>query len=306
MNDFIRDFQSHLADRDCAERTLRGYLSDLLQFADWFEQVNGEALRPERITPSDVKRYKDFLLNTQRRAASTINRRLAALSAFAKWAQQAGLIHSDPTVYVKSVKQVRRAPKWLNKSEQFALQRAIEKDLQVSRLRYPKRFTTRRRDASIALFLLNTGLRVGELIAMCLGDVQLSDRKGNVRVQNGKGRKQRQVPLNAEARAAIQDWFAVRPETDNDQVWVGVEGQSEGLSARSVQRILERYATQAGLETLTPHTCRHTVAKNLLDSGVGLEKVAALLGHESISTTMIYVTPSAHDLEQAVGALEKC
>jgi integrase/recombinase XerC len=98
----------------------------------------------------------------------------------------------------------------------------------------------------------------------------------------------------------------VRPETDSDQVWVGVEGQSEGLSARSVQRILERYATQAGLETLTPHTCRHTVAKNLLDSGVGLEKVAALLGHENISTTMIYVTPSAQDLEQAVGTLEKC
>jgi hypothetical protein len=57
------------------------HAADLRQFADWFEQANGEALRPERITPSDVKRYKDFLLNSQRRAASTINRRLAAISA---------------------------------------------------------------------------------------------------------------------------------------------------------------------------------------------------------------------------------
>jgi len=296
-------FETYLHEQDCAILTVRGYLADLEHFSLWFNQTNAEALSPERLTPTDVKAYKQHLLVVERRKASTVNRRLAALSAYAKWALVTGKIHSDPTLNVKSVKQVTNAPKWLDKQEQFALQRAIERDLQLSKLRYPKRWVTRRRDASLTLFLLNTGLRLGELIAMRLGDVQLSERKGSLLVQNGKGSKQRTIPLNAEARKALQEWLAIRPQTESETVWLAVEGEQDGLSGRAVQRILERYAQEAGLEELTPHLLRHTFAKNLVNQGVGLEKVAALLGHANLNTTRIYVTPDARDLEQAVEGL---
>ena len=138
---------------------------------------------------------------------------------------------------------------------------------------------------------------------MQLGDLQISERKGAVTVQNGKGGKQRQVPLNSEARKAIQEWLAVRPQAENNLVWIGVEGEHEGLSGRAVQRILERYAQDASLEELTPHVCRHTFAKNLVNSGIGLEKVAALLGHSNLNTTRLYITPDDRDLEMAVEAL---
>jgi site-specific recombinase XerD len=72
------------------------------------------------------------------------------------------------------------------------------------------------------------------------------------------------------------------------------------LSGRTVQRILSRYARAAGIDGLTPHICRHTFAKNLVNNEVGLEKIAALLGHSSLNTTRIYVTPSEKDLEMAV------
>ncbi len=299
----FKPFETYLHEQDCAVLTVRGYLADLEHFALWFNQTNAEALSPERLTPTDVKAYKQHLLVVERRKASTVNRRLAALSAYTKWALGTGQIHSDPTLNVKSVKQVANAPKWLDKQEQFALQRTIERDLQLSKLRYPKRWVTRRRDASLTLFLLNTGLRLGELIAMRLGDVQLSERKGSLLVQNGKGNKQRNVPLNLEARKTLQEWLAIRPQTESDYVWVAVEGEQDGLSGRAVQRILERYAQEAGLEELTPHTCRHTFAKNLVNQGVGLEKVAALLGHANLNTTRLYVTPDARDLELAVEKL---
>ncbi len=300
---WMKPFEQYLVDQDNAALTVQGYLADLAHFSRWFERTNSEALTPEQLTPTDVKEYKQYLLNVERRKASTVNRRIAALSAYAKWAREAGLILSNPTENIKSVQQVVSAPKWLDKHEQYALQRAIECDLQLSKMRFPKRWVTRRRDASLTFFLLNTGLRLSELIALHLGDVQLSERKGSVAVQNGKGGKQRNIPLNTAARKALQEWLEVRPVTDGDSIWVAVESESEGLSGRAVQRILERYGYEAGLEQLTPHICRHTFAKNLINQGIGLEKVAALLGHANLNTTRLYITPDERDLEMAVDAL---
>jgi integrase/recombinase XerC len=295
-------FEKHLNALDISPLTARGYLADLRHFTRWFEQTNGETLAVQRITPTDVKEYKHFLLSVERRKASTINRRLAALSALTKWARQTGQIQSDPTENIKGVASAPHAPKWLDKHQQFKLARAIENDLESSKMRYPKRWRTRRRDASLVLFLLHTGLRLTEAVNLRMSDVQLSERKGSVLVRNGKGGKQRLVPLNVEARKALQAWITVRPPTEH--LWTIVEGASEeALSGRTVQRILRRYGQMAGIEGLTPHVCRHTFAKNLVDNAVGLEKVAALLGHSSLNTTRMYVTPSEKDLEMAVEAV---
>lgn len=298
-------FEQYLQDKDVSVLTLRGYLSDVQQFAGWFEQSNNETFSLPAITPTDIREYRQFLQNTEKRKASTVNRKLAALSALMRWGIQSGQITSDPTENVKSVQQLVAAPRWLDKHEQFALQRAIEKDLQLAQLRYPRRYITRRRDASLILFLLHTGLRLSEVVALELSDVQVSERKGSTLVRRGKGNKQRSVPLNSEARKALQDWLAVRPQVSDAFIWVAVESPADdGISGRAVQRILHRYALDAGLQGLTPHVLRHSFAKNLANKNVGLEKIAALLGHSSLNTTRIYVTPDAHDLERAVEQLE--
>ena len=298
MNKLLNEFEQHLNDLDLSPLTARGYLADLRHFARWFEQTNGEGLTLPRITPTDIKDYKQFLLSVERRKAGTVNRRLASLSSVCKWGQQTKQIQSDPTENIKGVAVGMRGPRWLDKHEQHRLQRAIEQDLQMAKQNYPKRWLTRRRDASLILFLLNTGLRLSEAVNLQLNDLQMSDRKGSVSIQNGKGNKQRTVPLNAEARRALQEWIDVRPASSH--LWVIVEGEHKSLNGRTVQRILHRYAKTAHLDELTPHVCRHTFAKNLVENGVGLEKVAALLGHSSLNTTRIYITPSERDLELAV------
>jgi integrase/recombinase XerC len=302
----LETFTNHLESQDRSPLTVRGYLADLRSFIRWFEQANNEDFMIQAVTPTDIRQYRDHLLDEAQRKASTINRHLAALSVFMGWAEKNGQIESDPTQDVRNIPQVNSGPKYLNKKQQFALQRAIEKDLQLSRLRYPKRWRSRQRDASLVTFLLHTGLRLQEALDLRRNDVEIGERKGQVLVRQGKGRKQRTVPLNAEARKAVQDWLAVRPDVNGDHLWVAVEDDADGaLSGRSVQRVLTRLGQNAGLDSLTPHQLRHTFGKNLVDSGVGLEKVAALLGHANLNTTRIYITPNQQDLEQAVDRLAR-
>jgi site-specific recombinase XerD len=137
--------------------------------------------------------------------------------------------------------------------------------------------------------MLNTGLRLGETIALHLKDVELSERQGSVLVRMEMKNKQRRVPLNADARLALQEWFHVRPQTTSDFVWVAVESETGRLSGRAVQRVMLRYGQEAGLDELTPHIARQTFAKNLANQGVGLEKVASLLGQSSLNTTSRYL-----------------
>ena len=302
--DILDEFKTVLIEQDCAVLTVRGYVADLRLFRVWFEQTNGEAFCMEIITPSDLREYRQYLIGVERRKPATINRKLAAISRLMKWAMDTGWIDRNPIENIHLVSQEKPGPRYLDKKEQYALQRAIEKDLQVSRMRYPKRWLTRLRDASLVIFLLHTGLRLNEALTLQLGDIQLAERKGQVLVRQGKGGRVRTVPLNVDARKALQDWLAVR-QGSGSHIWTQVEGESsDELSSRSVQRVLARIGQDAGLEHLTPHVCRHTFAKNLVDSGVGLEKVAALLGHSNLNTTRIYVTPNQKDLEQAVERLE--
>lgn len=298
MTDLFNRFESYLADHDRAALTIAGYLSDLRLFARWFEQTNGEAFTPQAVTPTDVREYRQHLLTVDRRKANTVNRKLAALTVFMTFAIEARLIEHDPTATIKHVEEAPRGPRHLNRQQQFALQRAIEQDLQYSQARYPRRWLSRRRDASLVLFLWHTGLRVSEAIALTKRDVQVSERKGQVTVR-GKGTKQRTVPLNSEARQALQAWLAVRPTTADDALWVSTQ-TDQALTIRTVQHAFQRYGRAAHIDNLTPHVLRHVFGKNLIDAEVSLEKVAALLGHSNLNTTRIYLTPSEQDLAQAV------
>ena len=298
MNDLFKQFEAYLIDQDRAALTISGYLSDLRLFVRWFEQTNDETFTPQAVTPTDVREYRHRMLNVEHRKASTVNRKLVALAAFMQFAIDAHLIEHDPTAMIKYVEQAPRGPRYLDKQQQFALQRAIEQDLQFSQTQYPKRWLSRRRDASFVLLLWHTGLRVSEAIGLTKRDVQLSERKGQVTVR-GKGTKQRTVPLNAEARQALQAWLAVRPQTADDVLWVSTQ-TDQALTIRTVQHVLQRYGRAAHIDDLTPHVLRHVFGKNLIDAEVSLEKVAALLGHSNLNTTRIYLTPSEQDLAQAV------
>ena len=302
MGNFYEQFAADLRARDRSERTIAGYLQDLRLFARWFRATNREDLTPKAVTPLDVREYRDHLVHDRKQSGATVNRKLAAVRAWLAWAEEEGVIDLSPAKSIKGVKIGRPQPRWLARKETYALLRELQKAEQLAMarasgdLKHPS-VVQARRDAAVVALLLHAGLRVGELVSLETSDVEVSERKGQVVVRFGKGGKQRVVPLNADARRAMREWLAVRPQ-GGDRLFYGKGGKS--LSERGVQHLVSRYARRAGLGHCSPHTLRHTFGKALADAGVGLERIAALMGHESLETTRIYTVPSAADLADAV------
>ena len=197
MPDF-KDFKAHLENQDRAPATIKSYLSDLRQFARWFAQTNGQELTLPAVTALDVRDYRQALLTVQQRQASTVNRHLASLSTWLAWGVTTGQIEYQPAEAVKGVAQVALSPQWLSRADEGALLRQVERAWQTAQTVPAQRQAARNR--ALVVLLLNTGLRAAEACHLKLGDVELSDRKGAVHVRQGKGRKQRQIPLNKQAR----------------------------------------------------------------------------------------------------------
>jgi integrase/recombinase XerC len=294
----LADFHASLQAAHRSERTVTGYTQDLALFARWFEQTNAKRLTPQALTSSDVGEYKQRL-KIEKAAPATINRRLAALRAYVSWAQGKGLIDHNPIKNIEGVEEQKVAPKWLDKQQQARLLHEVEVAVNAARTDAGKRQALR--DQAIIVLLLNTGLRISELCALELGDVILTDRKGEVRVRSGKGEKARTVPCNKLARAALRTWLEVREEVDSEYLFTSK--RSAVLTPSAVERRLTELGRRAKVE-VTPHTLRHTLAKNLMNAEVSIEKVAALLGHSNLNTTRLYTTPSQADLDQTVTVLE--
>jgi len=292
LNDLLPRFEQHLLGEGKSPHTLRAYARDLRLFAAWFALTNAKPLAPEAITPIDLRQYRSYLLTVKDQKPATVNRKLASLSAFCSWAQESGLIPANPAKGIAQVEEVRPAPKWLDKNQQYALLRAVQEKGKA-------------RDVALITLMLHTGLRVSEVAKLRVGDVSISPRKGSLTVRGGKGGKYRQVPLNMDARKALEAYLGGRPgkagrggPADGDCLFVGQRG--EPLESPGIYYLVGRYAYAARLEEVTPHTLRHTFGKNLVDAGVSLDRVAQLLGHESVDTTRIYTTPSEQDLQREV------
>ncbi len=292
---YLEEFDTDLARQDKSPITRRGYLADLEDFAQWVETTYGEKFDPARITRDDVRAYLSHLTTTRKAKPATANRKLAALSTFCRWAVSVRILKDDPTANVKGVKQVKSPPKALERAD---LNRLVRKAQQSGRPLH----------AAVVILLANTGLRAGELCALALSDVEIKPRSGKVIVRSGKGDKYREVPLNADARQAISQYIAVRPNPakpkEADRLFIGQRG--EPLEEGGVWHIVTKYANQAGIEDASPHVLRHTFATLLLrEHKTDLVTVADLLGHENVNTTARYARSTEADRQAAVEKLSQ-
>jgi site-specific recombinase XerD len=289
MTDQIDQFLEELKRQQLAHYTIENYASDLRVFARFFHGSTGEEFHAARVTPTDVRDFKAHLITVEQRSPATVNRRIYALRKFFHWAIAAGLAKEDPTAVVKGVQSTPLAPRSLAKKDVARLLREAERD-------------ENKRNLAILQVLRHTGIRIGELAALRLSDIEISERKGMLIVRSGKGSRHRVVPLNADARKAITDYLAVRPKVTDDHLFISQRGT--GLKEQAVELMVGKYAQAAGLDNVTPHQLRHSFGKHALDAGVDLVTVSKLLGHTRLDTTARYTTPSAMDLEKAVEKLE--
>jgi len=281
----IKSIEEYIAYQKAADKssaTVDSYYADLICFGRWFKLENSENLNLQKITPTDIRQYKQYLISSSYKP-NTINRRLLSLKYFLKWGWDTKkIIYQFPIP--KLVMQNKTAPKWLARIEQNALLRYIERHGKI-------------RDIVIIKVFLNTGIRVSELCNLKWSNITLSERMGNMIIEYGKNNKYREVPLNKDARNALLIYGYKKNAGQETPVFIGQRGN---LSSRGIQLMFKRLLKNSDLQSVTPHQLRHTFCKNLVDAGVSLEKVASLAGHESLDTTKIYCTPSLYDLSQAV------
>jgi site-specific recombinase XerD len=284
-------FARALGAQDLSPVTARGYLHDLGRFRGWLEgEASAKPRDLRRVTAVDLANYRQNLLRTERLQAATINRKLQAIKKLFGWALDQGLLKGNVAREVRFVQVAQRlCPKGLTEPEVHSLLRAAGQT----------RHGLAKRNYALIELLLETGLRVGEAADLHIGDVDLHDRSGVVRVREGKGRKQRQVPLNATARRALKLYLKGRePLRPEDHLFLSERG-GQPLSLRTIQATVSDLARRAKITrfTVSAHSLRHSFARRFLRRHPGkLVELAALLGHESLDTTAVYTRPSAEDL----------
>jgi integrase/recombinase XerC len=327
----IQEFLSYLKfERHFSAHTAKCYGADLEQYVDFLAsrlngQQDGENAQSwsdtggvmtqtqtetqthtaieQAIFEADTECIRIYMahLGSQQYSKSTTARKLATLRSFYKFLVKRNYVSSNPVMSIKTPKQEKKLPRFLEYEE---VQRLLNAP--------PTNTWLGARDRAILETLYSTGMRVSELVALNMDDV---DFLGEVIHIRGKGKKERISPVGSSALQAIQRYIEFRNKrmaSDNafDSKVLFANKHGKRLSTRSVRRKMDKYLEEAGLDpNISPHTLRHSFATHMLNNGADLRSVQELLGHQSLSTTQIYthvttsrmkdVYDAAHPREQS-------
>ncbi|WP_286204616.1 tyrosine recombinase XerC [Corynebacterium afermentans] len=260
--------------------TVKGYVADLRGLAGYVDTFDAFTLDALRRWLADAM--------SAGKSRATLARRTAAARAFSTWAYRRGDISTDAAARLKAPKVNRPLPTVVKGERAGELVEAGTADDA-----HPAEYL---RDRAMLELLYATGIRVGELTGLNLGDVDLA--RGLAQV-TGKGNKQRVVPFGDEAAAAVSEWLELgRAELAGDTQAMFVGSRGGRIDQRQVRRIVERAGQRAGVEHVSPHTLRHTTATHMLEGGADLRVVQEMLGHTSLQTTQIYTHVSAQRLKR--------
>jgi integrase/recombinase XerC len=304
----LREFLEYLRlNRNASEHTVSAYDSDVSQFlaftSEHLEKRRTD-LEPEDLQLATIRAFMAELYK-QGQSRSSVARKLSALRTFVRFLKREGWLESDPASLAATPRREVRIPAHLSVDE---MSRLLEMPDTADPLG--------RRDRAILELFYASGLRLSELVALDLEDVNLSGRI--VRVM-GKGRKERLVPFNGAAADSLRRWLRdraglrattvnsqrptpasqgarrVQPVVVEEPLFVNFRGTR--LTGRSVQRLVARYVASCSTRFgISPHALRHSFATHLLQRGADLRAIQELLGHVQLSTTQRYTHVNAAQL----------
>jgi len=275
---------------NASPHTVRNYISDLQQFHDFVKTVrlSEDLLALESVSADLILSFLNAL-HGQGVGYRTLARKGSTLRSFLDYFQRLEILSDNVARQIRTPKERRPLPDVPPIDQVFALLNTdATKPLEV-------------RDRAILELFYASGIRVSELVALDLRDVDLSG--GTLRVM-GKGQRERQVFFGHTARDTLQAYLAIRQPEDPVDSALFLNHRGRRLSTRGVQLLVKKHCQQTGLPPSTsPHTFRHAFATHLLDNGADLRSIQELLGHQQLSTTQQYTQVSmAHLFEVYDGA----
>lgn len=284
----IKRYLNYLrVERNASELTVKSYAEDFEAIVEYLTEVHyGRCPSPSEMTTLELRGYI-AAMHEAGYAKSTISRRLASLRSFFRFGMREGWIRENPAKPLRNPRGGRSLPYFLSTAE---IETLLEAPSHTDMLGI--------RDRAILETMYSAGVRVGELVAINIED--LDPDYGLIRVR-GKGKKERFAPIGSFAKSALIAWFPFRTtllevgvknkkkKTPGTETPLFLNRYGARLTTRSVARMLEKYLKITGLDLrTTPHTLRHSFATHLLDRGADIRSVQELLGHKSLVTTQIY------------------
>lgn len=295
LEPLIKDFLDHLEiEKNRSLLTRRNYELYLRRFTGFLKQTYKKN-DPESITYDAVRAYRLWLhrftdAQGELLSASTQNYHLIALRSLLKYLAKREI----KTLVAERVELGKMRDRQVTFLSGDELKRFLNAPLAAS-----QNELLATRDKAILELLFSTGLRVSELVSLRRDDIELN--RGEIGVL-GKGRKRRVVFVSDDARDWVKKYVKMRRDMgpflfsnhdrasqNREKTKAGDRKNVEGLTPRSVQRMVEKYAREAGImKTVTPHVLRHSFATDLLHNGADIRSVQVMLGHSSITTTQVY------------------
>jgi len=289
LGDYERTLRT---EEDLSAVTIRNYLSDLRHFAAWCESIWKQGQEEERpfvasaVTTPTITDYRAYLQHTLRLKPASVNRSLISLKRYFTWATDTRQIKRNPAKVVKLVEQEVPPPRHLNDQEEQALVAAVTE-------------TGSLRDRTILLLMLHTGLRAREVCTLTRSQVKLGKRSGTLQVF-GKRNKYREVPLNVTARAALEEYDSLLQKGSPDSTPLFLSEKTHTrLTERGLGYLITKYAERAKIHDVSPHDLRHRFGYRMAMS-VPLHRLAQIMGHDSLDTTILYTQGTKQDLQQEV------
>ena len=286
---FIQALAAQLEDDDLVDASRQRVLIDLRQFESWYKGTYGNELDAGdlALTSVDLAEFRTYLLRTCQ--PNTVERKFASIRKALKLLAPALLTGLRMP---KLPTQAKPAPSGFTKKERLSILRAASK--------------LSPRDKAIVMLAMWTGGRASSLAAAKLSKLQLGARSGSIEFDVAKGSKSYAVPLNVEAREALGEWLTERPPVRHDFLFTSEKYPFEAISRWAIhdvwhRRLAKHLPKELGEKLKGSHQARHGLARLLLDQGVPLPDVAAILNHSSVATTAnIYCRPSERDLREAL------
>lgn len=287
-DEILVKFEEHLSRRALSSSTIVNYLADLRAFRRWAQQEVSAEFSLVQTNQEHIRRYRHHLAQTLKRAASTTNRHLMSLRKFFTFAAGLGVVFTEPTAGVALVQ-----------DNDLPLSRTLT-HTEIENLLHSAAHGSRaglvRRDVAILQLLLQTGLRIGEVVDLQKDDLVFDNPGIHLQIASDTG-KNRTIGVSAELRKALVDYLQVRPQSGTHNLFLSQDGRA--ISKRTVQRVISHCAKLAGLQGVSAQAIRRTFAVNLYTQTQNLTLVSQQLGHQNTNITEQYLalhtTPPTKD-----------
>lgn len=269
LKDAHQQFVGHLKGRNRAAATILAYGKDIEQLIN-FLVTSGREMS-ESVQTEDLKLFMDKL-SKENYTPKSISRKTNSTKTFFKFLKTSNLIPDDPARSLEHPKFENKPPRILSELEYRALRDASRSDLRMF--------------AIIELFL-QTGIRIGELAKLQVGDADLDSTSPSLHIRPEEGTVERTIPLNKPAVEGIRKYLQVRPQTANLALFVTKTGKP--LLIRNIRTAIDRYFRLAGIKEAKVNDLRHTWIAHHLKAGTSLLLISKLAGHKRVSTTERYL-----------------